>query len=109
MGTAKTWGVVAVVVLLAAIGVFAFRYSEIAGKKPHTVTLHWDASSQATSYNVYRRTEGGKFEKIGSSPTPSYEDTPVPAGSIFYYGVTTVQGGQESEISKVIRVEVPKD
>jgi hypothetical protein len=109
MGTSKTWGLVAVVVLLTAIGVFAFRYSEIVGKKPHSVTLHWDASPRATSYNVYRRTEDGAFAKIGSSQTASYVDSPVAAGTVYYYGVTTLQDQKESEISNVIRVEVPKD
>jgi len=71
--------------------------------------LNWQASPNATSYNVYRRTEEGAFEKIGSSKTASYVDSPVPSGAIFYYGVTTVEGSQESKISNVIRVEVPKD
>jgi fibronectin type 3 domain-containing protein len=109
MGTTKVWGLVAAVVLLGVIGVFAFRHSEMSGKKPHSVNLHWQASPKATSYNVYRRTEDGSFEKIGSSQTPSYVDSPVPAGAIFYYGVTTIEGQKESQISDIIRVEVPKD
>jgi hypothetical protein len=37
-------------------------------------------------------------------------DAPVPSGAVFYYGVTTVAaGGEESKISNIIRVEVPKD
>ncbi len=109
MGTSKTWGLVAVVALLAAIGVFAFRYPEIFGKKPHSVALHWNASPGASSYNIYRHAEGGEFAKIGSSQTASYVDRPVPSGAIFYYGVTTVEGPQESKISNIIRVEVPRD
>ncbi len=109
MGKSKTWGMVAAVVFLAVVAVFAFRHSEMLGKKPHSVTLHWDASPKATSYNIYRRTEDGAFAKIGSSQTASYVDTPVPSGAIFFYGVTTLEGQQESKISNVIRVEVPKD
>jgi fibronectin type 3 domain-containing protein len=109
MGTPKTWAVVAVLLLVGVIGVFAFRHSEMLGKKPHSVNLHWDASPNATSYNIYRRTENTEFAKIGSSQTPTYVDSPVPGGATFYYGVSTVAGGQESKISNVIRVEIPKD
>jgi fibronectin type 3 domain-containing protein len=109
MGTPKTWGMITVVLLVGVIAVFAFRHSEMLGKKPHSVNLHWEASPNATAYNIYRRTETTEFAKIGSSQTPSYVDSPVPSGAIFYYGVTTVAGGQESKISNVIRVEIPKD
>ena len=109
MGTQKAWGIVAAVLLIGVIGVFAFHHPEMFGKKPHSVTLHWDASPNATSYNIYRRTETTEFAKIGSSQTPTYVDSPVPSGAIFYYGVTTISAGQESKISNVVRIEVPKD
>jgi len=109
MGTPKSWGIITVVLLVGVIGVFAFRHSEMTGKKPHSVNLHWDASPNATAYNIYRRTENTEFAKIGTSQTASYVDSPVPSGAIFYYGVSTVAGGKESKISNVIRVEIPKD
>jgi len=96
------------VIAVCAFMVFAFRHAETA-KKPHSVDLNWQASPNATSYNIYRHPEGGSFEKIGSSTTPKYVDAPVPSGAVFYYGVTTVRGDEESQISNVIRVEVPKD
>jgi fibronectin type 3 domain-containing protein len=110
MGTPKGWGIATIVLLAAVIGVFAYRHSEMVGTKPHSVSLHWQASANAASYNIYRRTETTEFAKIGSSNTSSYVDTPVPSGAVFYYGVTTVSaGGEESKISNVIRVEVPTD
>jgi fibronectin type 3 domain-containing protein len=110
MGTAKAWGIVTVVLFMGVMGVFAYRHNEMVGKKPHSVNLHWEVSPNAASYNIYRRTETTEFAKIGSSNTASYVDQPVPSGAIFYYGVTTVgAGGNESTISNVIRVEVPKD
>jgi fibronectin type 3 domain-containing protein len=110
MGSTKVWALITVVMLAAVIGVFAFRHSEMAGqKKEHSVTLHWDPAPQVTVYHVYRRTEKEEFKKIGSSQTPTYVDKPVPSGAVFYYGVTTVIGTQESKISNVIRVEVPND
>ena len=109
MGSSKTWALIAAVMLFAVVGVFAFRHSEMSGKKAHSVTLHWNAAPNATAYNIYRRTEKDQFAKIGSSPTPTYVDKSVESGTVFYYGVTTVIGAEESKISNVIRVEVPKD
>jgi fibronectin type 3 domain-containing protein len=93
---------------VCALMVYAYRHAETA-KKPHSVNLHWQPSPGAASYNIYRRTEDGTFQKIGSSKTATYVDTPVPSGAVFYYGVTTVEGNQESKISNIIRVEIPKD
>ena len=102
---------VSVLLFAGVIGVFAFRHSEMMGaKKPHSVTLHWDASANAASYNVYRRSETSEFAKIGSAQTPTYVDKSVPNGAVLYYGVTTVaRDGQESKISTIVRVEIPKD
>jgi len=110
MGTLKGWGFVTVVLLLGVMGVFAYRHTEMVEKKPHSVTLHWDASANAASYNVYRRTETSEFAKIGNAQTASYVDSNVPNGAVLYYGVTTVAAnGKESKISTIIRVEIPKD
>ncbi len=109
MGKSKIWSVITIVLLMCVVGVIVFRHTEMFGKKPHTVNLHWDASPNASSYNIYRRTEDGEFTKIGSSQTATYVDSPVPSGEILYYGVSTVAGNEESKISNVIRVEVPKD
>ena len=110
MGSPKTWAILTAVLLTGVIGVFAYRHSQMAGKKPHSVNLRWEASPNAASYNIYRRPETAAFSKIGSSNTPSYVDQPVSSGAIFYYGVTTVTpDGEESTISNIVRVEVPKD
>jgi fibronectin type 3 domain-containing protein len=109
MGSSKTWGLIAGLMLFAVIGVFAFRHSEMAGQKEHSVTLHWNATPSATSYNIYRRAGKEEFARIGSSPTSTYVDKPVPSGAVFDYGVTTLVGAQESKISNVIHVQIPKD
>lgn len=104
-------GVVVVIAgFVLVIAVSAYRFARQAEpKKPHSVTLTWDASPGADSYNVYRRPENGSFAKIGTAQTNRYVDTPVPSGTVLIYGVTTVSKEQESTISKEIRVEVPKD
>jgi fibronectin type 3 domain-containing protein len=99
---------IVLVVALCAFMIFAFRHAETTNR-PHSVNLHWQASPGATSYNIYRRTEGTEFQKIGSATTVTYVDTPVPSGAVFYYGVTSVQDNEESKISNVIKVEVPQD
>ena len=92
------------------IAVSAYRFAQQSEpKKPHSVTLTWDAMPGADSYNLYRRTESSDFKKIGSAQTNKYVDTPVPSAAVLIYGVTTVSKEKESTISKEIRVEVPKD
>ncbi len=100
--------VIAGFVLIIAISAYRFA-QQAAHKKPHSVTLTWDASPNADSYNIYRKPENGSFTKIGTAQTNKYVDTPVPSGAVLIYGVTTVSRGQESAISKEIRVDVPKD
>jgi fibronectin type 3 domain-containing protein len=104
-------GVVVVIAgFLLVIAVSAYRFAQESGpKKPHSVTLTWDASPGADFYNIYRKPENGSFAKIGTVQTNKYVDTPVPSGTVLIYGVTTVSKQQESAISKEIRVEVPKD
>jgi fibronectin type 3 domain-containing protein len=104
-------GVVVVIAgFVLVIAVSAYRFAQQSGqKKPHTVTLTWDATPGAESYNIYRKPENGSFTKIGTAQTNKYVDTPVSSGAVLIYGVTTVSKEQESAISKEIRVEVPKD
>jgi hypothetical protein len=100
--------VVAVVVLLAGVAtVIAYHRGAELPKKPHSVTITWDPVPKATSYKIYRRTDGA-FTLIGESKTNKYVDQFVPAGT-YYYGVSTVEGDRESEISVQIKAEVPKD
>ena len=94
-------------VVTASLALFLYSY---AGGKPavHSVTLRWDPTPFATSYNVYRGTvSGGPYAKIGTAPGSPYVDTPVASGAVFYYAVTAVRAGKESAYSKEIRAAVP--
>ena len=109
MRLSKT-AVVVIAGFVLVIAVSAYRFAQQSGpKKPHSVTLTWDATPGADFYNVYRKPENGSFTKIATAQTNKYVDTPVPSGAVLIYGVTTVSKEQESAISKEIRVEVPKD
>jgi hypothetical protein len=66
------------------------------------VALSWTASSDATSYNVYRSTSsGGPYTKLNSSPitTTTYTDAGVTSGTTYYYEVSAVNDYGESAMS----------
>jgi hypothetical protein len=104
----------------AAVGIalFALRQGNVSGlggasaskgaASTHSVTLSWQASPGARFYYVYRSTTSGShYQKIGSTPRPSFRDAPVPSGAVFYYVVTSVADGRESPYSSEIKAVVP--
>jgi fibronectin type 3 domain-containing protein len=62
------------------------------------VTLSWNASTGATSYNVKRSTaNGGPFSATLASPAvTNYMDTAVTNGTTYYYVVSAVNASGES-------------
>jgi len=67
-----------------------------------SMALSWMASPGADSYNVYRALDAnGSFEKINQSAVvaTTYTDTGLAAGTTYYYKVTALSSGRESESS----------
>src|SRR5208337_95313 len=67
-----------------------------------TVVLSWNASSGATSYNVYRgTTTGGESVTaiVTSITSVSYSDTGLTNGTKYYYKVAAVNSGGTSALS----------
>lgn len=70
------------------------------GQKPF-IDLIWTPDNEAdlVGYNVYRREDGGKPQKINSEPakTPSFRDSDVISGHAYIYSVSAVDvRGNES-------------
>ena len=62
-----------------------------------SISLAWNAVSGATSYNVYRSTtSGGTYSVVASPSTNLSVDSGLTAGTTYYYKVSTVISGQES-------------
>ena len=66
-----------------------------------TVSLTWTASTNATSYSVYRGTSSGGegSTAIGTSTGTSYNDTTVTNGTKYYYTVKAVDASGTSGAS----------
>jgi cellulose 1,4-beta-cellobiosidase len=60
------------------------------------VTLQWNASSGATSYNVKRGTTSGGETFLNSTSSTSFTDNTALNGTQYYYVVTAVKSGLES-------------
>jgi len=94
-------------IVAVVIGVFAFTRHQTAASA-HSVTLQWNPSPGATSYNVYRSTTSGvRGSPIGTSGTTTYVDRGVPNSTTFYYTVTAVRDGQESGPSNEAKAVIP--
>jgi fibronectin type 3 domain-containing protein len=61
------------------------------------VSLSWNASSGATSYNVKRATvSGGPYTTVAPTSATSFTDTTVTNGTTYFYVVTAVNASGES-------------
>lgn len=95
--------------IAVAVLIFARNQPKVSLMAPqHSITITWNAAPGAQFYYVYRSTvSGSQYQKIGSSPTNSYKDSPVPSKSVFYYVVTAVNDKGESKYSSEIKAVVP--
>ena len=66
-----------------------------AGKKK--ITLNWNASAGATSYNVKRSTtNGGPYSPVATVTSTTLTNTGLTSGVTYYYVVTAANAGGES-------------
>ena len=76
------------------------------------MALTWERStSSVTGYFVYRGTKpSGPFTQLNSSPesSPSYSDSTVSSGQVYYYYVTAVDSSNiQSADSNEVSVTIP--
>src|SRR5258708_13045072 len=73
------------------------------------VSLAWNASSGAASYNLYRSVNGGAYSQLNTSPitTTSYTDSGVTNGTPSFYEATAVNSSGESAKSSPICATPP--
>lgn len=70
------------------------------------VTITWEATVGARSYNVYRSAkENGVYDLIGKTKETQYTDLTILSTVPYYYKVAAVNAGGISEMSKVLITE----
>jgi len=78
----------------------------------NTAQLYWTAVEKADGYNIYRsESQDGQYIKINSSPVKStkYQDTELAADKTYYYKITAVDSGRESDKTPAKSVRTPKE
>ena len=65
-----------------------------------SINLSWNATNNATSYNIYR-----DEALVANTESTSYLDEGLEYGTLYGYTVTSKRGEQESEHSKPLRVQ----
>jgi len=75
----------------------------------HKVDLNWGSMPSVQGYYVYRGGQtGGPFVKISSlQPGTSFIDSSVISGQTYYYVVTSLSGGSESNYSNEAEAAIP--
>ncbi len=75
------------------------------------VKVTYSASENANQYEIYRSTNGGKYEKVGTTSELSYVDTTVASGKTYTYkvrGVNANTTGSFSGTKTVSYLAMPK-
>lgn len=96
-------GALLIVALLGAAPLPPAALIAISGN--NSLTLRWEASAGAASYTVQRRTTPtGTLTTVASNlTTPTYTQTGLTNGTIYYYVVTAIDGTGASALSNQAR------
>jgi MBG domain len=73
------------------------------------VSLSWNPSTNATSYNVKRAASaGGPYATIGTTAATNYVDTTVSNGATYFYVVSALNVSGESADSSPVSAQLPR-
>lgn len=66
----------------------------------NTRTVSWGKVSGASGYAVYRKAEGGSWDRIGTTTATKYEDkTTLSTGKVYYYTVRAYRGSLNTALA----------
>ena len=94
-----------------------FKFADVSPEQPEiwyaytdkiSVTLFWEQTDDAESYEIYRKTEVTDFEKfaeIGVDEEPVYSDLTVFNGETYTYAVVAVNGNLRSSYEKTYDIK----
>ena len=72
------------------------------GTFTNMVRISWDSVPEADFYEVWRApTASGTYYFLASTGSTTYDDTTAEPGTVYYYGVKSVEGGVPSYLSDV--------
>jgi metallopeptidase family M12-like protein len=70
------------------------------------VDVTWSLAVGATSYNIYRSTNGSTYTLAGSSVTPPFSDGGRTANTAYLYKVRSVNGGESADSNRDLATTV---
>ncbi|PSG97180.1 hypothetical protein BRD56_06905 [Thermoplasmatales archaeon SW_10_69_26] len=70
---------------------------EAQAQQNENIRLSWDASANASTYNVYRATEDGEMLHVAETNDTSFTDTETEAETTYTYEVTAANEAGEAE------------
>ncbi len=94
-----------------------FKFTDVSPKQPEiwyaytdkvSITLFWEQTDDAESYEIYRKTDSTDFEKIaevGVDEDSVYSDLDVFNGESYTYSVVAVKGNLRSSYEKTVDVK----
>lgn len=72
------------------------------------VSLGWNVSSNATSYNIKRSASiGGTFAMLANVTTTNYVDTTGASGTVYYYAISALMSQSEGQNSSPVSIAFP--
>ena len=76
---------------------------QVVGFSASSISLSWtDNSDNEDGFRIYCRTDSTSFALIGTNTLPSYNDSTVVTGTLYYYRVTAYNATDESSASNTV-------